>query len=174
MEFLHGGQARLLFEGSGDENEVMAQVLPSQTKVTVKLDEGWKAHCFPGREGLLRAFGVAWQGESIRLSMKEGSVLLLHPSVHSGISMGAFKWFSGLGGWHCGLQLAAKSTKIMVDFDEEVCRVARQRLNRASNCQSKVLTPEAFLPRPWPVCVGRRKSFVVERIPPLSTKGWAF
>lgn len=33
----------------------------------------------------------------------------------------------------------------MVDFDEEVCRVARQRLNRASSCQSKVLTPEAFL-----------------------------
>lgn len=87
MERLHGGQARLLFGDPGDVNEVAAVVLPSQTKVTIALDEGWKAHCFAGREGVLKAYGVAWQGDSIRLTMKEGSILLLHPSVHSGISM---------------------------------------------------------------------------------------
>ncbi|CAK8993787.1 unnamed protein product [Durusdinium trenchii] len=92
MEWLHGGQARLLFGDPGDVNEVAAVVLPSQTKVTIALDEGWKAHCFAGREGVLKAYGE---------------------------SRWSFGWFSGLGGWHCGLQLAAKGAKIMVDFDEE-------------------------------------------------------
>lgn len=119
--------------------------MPSQTKVMVALREGWKVHCFSGREAVFKAYGVAWQGDSIRLLMKEGSILLLHPSVNSGVILGSSEWFSGLGGWHCGLQLAAKCTKIVVDFNEEVCRVARQRLNLALNCQQKVLTPEAFL-----------------------------